>query len=211
MPQGPRTSTRRRGWSQRRGQGRASAPSWAPRRVASEGAPWGAMPGPARACSCSCSCPQLVEQDLAARGCSGWGGGGRAGTRAFCNATRAGESLHPWQRGSGQAGSPDAFPCRHEHARTPWPLSRSPTSSPALSQLLLHQPSCRQGSSPLLKAKCKETALWPPSLFLCQGSSHPPLRSWCVPKSSERRARQGRDHSSKEDKDAGNGGDPPLP
>lgn len=38
------------------------------------------------------------------------------------------------------------------------------------------------------------------------------LLPWHVPEGSEgRRARQGRDHSSKEDKDAGIGGDPPLP
>ena len=44
----------------------------------------------------------------------------------------------------------------------PRPLSRSPTPSPALSQLLSHQPSCSQGSSPLLKAKRRDSAAAPP-------------------------------------------------
>lgn len=112
-----RTSTPRRGWSRSRGHGRASALGRAPHRAASEGASQGAMPAPAQACSCSCS--WLPEQDPAAGGCLGWGGGHRPGTRAFSDATRSGESLHPWQMGSGQAGSPDDFPCRHERAQTP--------------------------------------------------------------------------------------------
>lgn len=95
----PRTNTPRRGWSHHRDQGRASARRWAQPRAASEGAAQGEMPASARVCSCSC--PWLLERDPAARGCPGWGVG-RPGTGAFSDAPHSGESLCPWQRGSGQ-------------------------------------------------------------------------------------------------------------
>lgn len=171
----PRTSTPRRGWSWCRGQGRASAPGWALRRAASEGASQGAMPAPAQACSCSC--PWLLEQDPAARGCLGWGGGGRPGTRAFSNATCSRESLHPWQRGSRQAGSPDAFPCRHESARPPWPLSCSPSPQPFPSCCCI-SPAVAEAAAPSSKPKAKRQCCSPPS-FCAKAAAAPPAGLVC--------------------------------
>lgn len=96
--------------------------------------------------------PWLLEQDPAARGCSGWGIGDRPSTGTFNDATHPMESLHPCERGSGKlaAVTPADLHC---------PLSCSPTFSPSLSQLLSHQPSSSQSSSRSLEAKCKETAL----------------------------------------------------
>lgn len=86
----------------------------------------------------------------------------------------------------------------------PGPLLLSDPLSGSFSAAV-HQPSCSQGSSPLLKANYKGTVpqLPPPPNFRAKAAAP------CNRESCERRAMQGRDHSSKDNKNAGNGGDPP--
>ena len=146
------------------------------------------MPAPAGACSCSC--PWLLEWDPADRGCLGWGGGDRPGTGAFSDATRSGESLHPWQRGSGQAGSPDAFPCRHERAWTPpapLPLS-DPLSSPFPAAVTSAQ--LQPGQQPPPQSQTQRQRCSPPS-FCAKAAAAPPCGAGVSPRAASKG--QGRD------------------
>lgn len=111
--------------------------------------------------------------------------------------------LRPWQRALGRLA---ALMPGMGVPSPPGPLLLSDPLSGSF-PAAVHQPSCSQGSSPLLKANHKGTVPHP----LLPQISVPKQPPRCNLESCERRATQGRDHSSKENKDAGNGGDPPPP
>lgn len=168
-----RTSTPRRGWSWCRGPGQ-SLYSQPGHRTG-----WHLKVHPGEQCQClpePAPAPAFGSWSGILLPEAAWPGEEGAGQAPEASAmpSAPGKVSIPGRGGLSRLAAPTPSPADTSVSGHPWTISHPLTPPPpALSQLLSHQPSRSQGSSPLLKAKCKETALYPHQV-LCQGSSCPP-------------------------------------